>query len=153
MLKKALVPFIGLAVLLSILIMPGAAIVPGDFSITSPYSGEAVDASEKVKFVWSNAAGADGYKIALRDLTTNEKLLDNKDLGNERSYSVWLEHDHPYRVAVCAYINGAGEIWQECEFFTIPEQVRKTPEIISISAFPSNAPAGSEFENRCLCCL
>ena len=75
MLKKALVPFIGLAVLLSILIMPGAAIVPGDFSITSPYSGEAVDASEKVKFVWSNAAGADGYRIALRDLTTNEKLL------------------------------------------------------------------------------
>ena len=145
MLKKALVPFIGLAVLLSILIMPGAAIVPGDFSITSPYSGEAVDASEKVKFVWSNAAGADGYKIALRDLTTNEKLLDNKDLGNKRSYSVWLEHDHSYRVAVCAYINGEGEIWQECEFFTIPEQVRKTPEIISISASPSNAPAGSEF--------
>ena len=145
MLKKALVPFIGLAVLLSILIMPGAAIVPGDFSITSPYSGEAVDASEKVKFVWSNAAGADGYRIALRDLTTNEKLLDNKDLGNKRSYSVWLEHDHSYRVAVCAYINGDGEVWQECEFFTIPEQVKATPEIISISASPSNAPAGSEF--------
>ncbi|MBQ4134476.1 MAG: C39 family peptidase [Methanocorpusculum sp.] len=145
MLKKALVPFIGLVLFLSIVIMPGAALVPGDFSITSPYFGEAVDASEKVKFVWSNAAGADGYKIALRDLTTDEKLLDNKDLGNKRSYSVWLEHDHSYRVAVCAYINGEGEVWQECEFFTIPEQVKATPEIISISASPSNAPAGSLF--------
>ena len=145
MLKKALVPFIGLVLFLSLVIMPGAALVPGDFSITSPYFGEAVDASEKVKFVWSNAAGADGYKIALRDLTTDEKLLDNKDLGNKRSYSVWLEHDHSYRVAVCAYINGEGEVWQECEFFTIPEQVKATPEIISISASPSNAPAGSLF--------
>ena len=145
MLKKVLIPFIGLAFLLSLLIMPATAIVPGDFSITSPYFGEAIDASEKVKFSWSNSAGADGYKIALRDLTTDEKLIDNKDLGNKRSYSIWLEHDHSYRVAVCAYINGEGEVWQECEFFTIPEQIDKSPEIISISVSPSNAPAGSEF--------
>ena len=145
MLKKVLVPFIGLVFFLSLVIMPGAALVPGDFSITSPYFGEAIDASEKVKFTWSNAAGADGYKIALRDLTTDEKLLDNKDLGNKRSYSVWLEHDHSYRVAVCAYINGEGEVWQECEFFTIPEQIDVSPELISISVSPSTAPAGSEF--------
>ena len=145
MLKKVLVPFIGLVFILSLLIMPATAIVPGDFSINLPYFGEAVDASEKVKISWSNSAGADGYKIALRDLTTDEKLIDNKDLGNKRSYSVWLEHDHSYRVAVCAYINGEGEVWQESEFFTIPEQIDKSPEIISISVSPSNAPAGSEF--------
>lgn len=144
MLKKNLIPFIGLIVLLSILVVPVTAEKPSDFSITTPFSGEAVDASEKVKFTWSNAEGADGYKIALRDLTTDEKLLDNKDLGNKRSYSFWLEHDHAYRVAICAY-SADSETWEQCEFFTIPEQIKLSPEIISVSASPSSAPAGSQF--------
>ena len=145
MLKRYFIPIIGLVILLSAFIIPVTAITPGDFSITNPSFGEAIDASEKVKVTWSNADGADGYKIALRDLTTNEKLLNNEDIGNKRSYSIWLEHDHSYRVAICAYANTGEETWQECEFFTIPEQIDKTPEIISVSASPSSAPAGSEF--------
>lgn len=145
MLKRYFIPIIGLIILLSVFIIPVTAITPGDFSITNPSFGEAIDASEMVKVTWSNADGADGYKIALRDLTTNEKLLNNEDIGNKRSYSIWLEHDHSYRVAICAYANTGEETWQECEFFTIPEQIDKTPEIISVSASPSSAPAGSEF--------
>ena len=145
MLKKYFIPIFGLIIFLSLLVMPITAEAPGDFSITNPTLGEAIDASEKVKITWSKADGAEGYRIALRDLTTNEKLLNNKDLGNTRSYSVWLDYDHAYRVAVCAYSDTNEETWQECEFFTIPEQIKAVPEIISVSASPSSAPAGSNF--------
>ena len=117
---------------------------PGDFSITSPENGDELQANSAFTVRWSASAGAEGYLVAFRDLTTNEKYIDNVDVGSDRKYRLsdsLLTPGHQYRFAVCAYI-GENVEWRECEFSV--EDVR-TPEVISVTSSPSTADAGSEF--------
>lgn len=135
-------------VLFALLILPSSAVASepaGEFQISNPSSGEAVDADTSLKISWTRSANAEGYKIALRDLTTNVKLLDNEDLGSKRSYTVRnLEGGHSYRVAVCAYSSG-GDFWIESEFTALIPPPSGNPEIISVTPSPKSATAGSTF--------
>jgi len=90
---------------------------PGPFSISAPYQNQncVLNDGNCVNAQWSAAPGAAGYRVTLRDMTTNTLCFSNRELGAVTSYAISPEDltaGHAYCLSICAYSN-AGETCQE----------------------------------------
>ena len=143
--EKALRRLLGAAVVVLMLCLVLAVPVtaaPGAFSITSVEEGDVLIPGTGLIVRWSAADGADGYKISVRDLTTDEVLISNYDRGTKRTYSLSssdLIPGHDYRIAVCAY-SSSGDTWVERCF-----SVGDAPTINAVYSTPSSGSAGTTF--------
>ncbi|WP_461752604.1 fibronectin type III domain-containing protein [Methanocorpusculum sp.] len=93
---------------------------PGPFSISAPYQNQncVLNDGNCVNAQWSAAPGAAGYRVTLRDMTTNMLCFSNLELGNATSYAIPSENltaGHEYCLSICAYSN-AGDTCQERYF-------------------------------------
>ena len=90
---------------------------PGSFSISAPYQNQncVLNDGNCVNAQWSAAPGAAGYRVTLRDMTTNTLCFNNRELGSATSYAISPENltaGHAYCLSICAY-SDAGETCQE----------------------------------------
>lgn len=92
---------------------------PEPTEITYPKNGEIIDSSE-IKVEWMKMKNAAYYLIGVRDLTTEEKLIDNEKTTNPyyRLSSRYLPKGHEIRFAVGAYNDSGvgGDDWAQVEF-------------------------------------
>jgi len=90
---------------------------PGPFSISAPYQNQncVLNDGNCVNAQWNAAPGAAGYRVTLRDMTTNTLCFNNRELGSATSYAISPENltaGHEYCLSICAY-SDAGETCQE----------------------------------------
>ncbi|MCX8130078.1 MAG: hypothetical protein N3I35_08270 [Clostridia bacterium] len=99
---------------------PAPAVIPPELSstvITNPGDG-AIIHNEGVTVRWDSVLKAEYYKFALRDLTTDEKLI-SQDFISGTSYIVpssFLKKGHSYRIAIGAFASKHTESWTESHF-------------------------------------
>jgi hypothetical protein len=78
---------------------------------------------------WNAVANATGYKISLRDLTTDTLKINNLTLSSSTlSYTLssYLDYNHSYRFAITATNVNYNENWREVDFFTLPDELSIT---------------------------
>lgn len=98
-----------------------AAVAENGISILNPSAGELVDADESLKVkIRISGAKPSFQQIAFRDLTTNEKHIDNREFSGN-SYKIsrkMLKPGHSYRVWVAMFDHNGEKIAQDMVEFT-----------------------------------
>jgi hypothetical protein len=118
---------------------PGSGPVPVPSMPTNPSPGSTSSpgptmSNSSVTLSWSASSGATSYSFGVRDMITNQLVVDTTTSGT--SYTAGLSASKPYRwnVAAC---NSAG-----CSSFTAPLYFQ-TPGSVPVPAMPTNPSPGS----------
>ncbi len=91
-------------------------------TITSPSDGDFLELG-RITVRWDSVSGADYYKIAVLDMTTESKIIDNEIVNGTR-YKISssnLQEGHKYKVALGAYGNDGSESYWCYSYFSIKE--------------------------------
>lgn len=105
---------------------------PGPFSISAPYQNQncVLNDGNCVNAQWSAAPGAAGYRVTLRDTTTNTLCFSNRELGAATSYAIAPEDltvGHAYCLSICAYSDEGETCQEQCFSVQAANGVTATP--------------------------
>lgn len=105
---------------------------PGPFSISAPYQNQncVLNDGNCVNARWSAAPGAAGYRVTLRDMTTNTLCFSNRELGAVTSYAIPPENltaGHEYCLSICAYSDEGETCQEQCFSVQAANGVTPTP--------------------------
>lgn len=83
--------------------------------IISPTLGQVCD-KDDINVEWKGVEGATAYIISILDVTIGDQLVNNYNVGLEKSYRLLgalITEGHSYRIAICAKGNSGEEKWTE----------------------------------------